>query len=76
MSVDGHDMASDLSSVFNGGSVYVSVPSPKKLGDPCSGEILLVDRLVLEQHDVPHLKGDGLVLPDHIEPTPSEFLDP
>ena len=76
MSVDGHDMASDLSSVFNGGSVYVPVPSLEKLGYPCSGEIMLVDRPVLKQHNVHHLGGDGLVQPDHVKPTPGEFLDP
>ena len=76
MSVDGHDTSSDHSSVFNGGSVYVPVPSLEKLGYPCSGEIMLVDRLVLEQQNVPHLGGDGLVLSDHVEPTHGKFLDP
>ena len=76
MSVDGHDTSSDLLSAFNGCSVDVSVPSPEKLGDPCGGEIILVDRLDLEQHDVPHLGGDGLVLLDQVERMPSEFLDP
>ena len=72
MSVDGHETSSNLSSLFDGGSVYVSLPSPEKLSDPCSREIMLV----LEQHYVPHLGGDGLVLPDHVEPTAGEFLDP
>ena len=76
MSVDHHDPTSDPSSVLNGGSVDVSIPSPEKLSYPGSGEIMLVDRLVFEQHDVSHLGGDGLVLPDHIEPMPGKFLDP
>ena len=76
MSVDSHDTSSDLSPVLNGGSVNVSVASLEKLGDPCSREVMLVDRLVNEQQNVPHLGGDGLVLPDHVEPTPGEFLDP
>ena len=60
MFVDSHDKSSDLSSGLNGGSVDVSVPSPEKLGDPRSAEIMLVDRLVLEQHNVPHLGSDGV----------------
>ena len=76
MSVDGHDTSSDLSSVFNICSADVSIPSQEKLGDPCDGEIRFENRLVLEQHNVPHLGGDGLVLPDHIEPTPGKLLDP
>ena len=46
MSVDSHDTTSDFSSVLNGGSVDASIPSPEKLNDPGSGEIMLVDRLI------------------------------
>ena len=49
---------------------------PEKLGDPGSGEIVLVDLLVLEQHNVSHLGNDGLILPDDIELTSGELLDP
>ena len=76
MSVDRHDTTFDFLSVLNGGSVDVSVPSPEKLSDPGCGEIMLVDRLVFEQHYVQHLGDDGLVLPDQIEPAPGKFLDP
>ena len=75
MSVDGIDTTSNFSSVLDGGSVDVSVLSLEKLSDPGSGEIMLIDRLVFEQFDVPHLGGDGLVLPDHVEPTPGKLLD-
>ena len=37
---------------------------------------MLVDRLGFEQHYVPHLGDDGLVLPDHVEPASGKFLDP
>ena len=57
VSVDRHNSTSYFSSVLDGGSVDVSVSSLEKLSDPGRGEIMFVDRLVLEQHYIPHL-GD------------------
>ena len=57
MSVDRHNLTSYFSSVIDGGSVDVSVSSLEKLSDPGHGEIMFVDRFVLEQHYIPHL-GD------------------
>ena len=56
MSVDCHNATSDFSSVLDGGSVDVSDSLLEKLSDPGHGEIMFVDRLVLEQHYVPHLR--------------------
>ena len=76
MSVDRHNGTFDFLSVLDGGSVDVSVSSPEKLSDPGRGEIMFVDRLVFEQHFVPHLRDYGLVLPDHVESVSGKFLDP
>ena len=76
MSVDRHQSSSNFSSVLNLSSVDVPVCPPEKLGDPGSREIVLVDWLVLEQHNVSHLRNNGLILPDDIESTSGELLDP
>ena len=56
VSVDRHNSTSYFSSVLDGGSVDVSISSLEKLSDPGRGEIMFVDRLVLEQHCIPHLR--------------------
>ena len=76
MSVDRHHSSSDLSSVLNLSSVYIPVLPPEKLGDPGSREVMLVDWLVLEQHNISYLGNDGLVFPDDVESTSGELLDP
>ena len=75
MSVDRHQSSSNLSSVLNLCSIFPVLP-PEKLGDPGSREVMLVDWLVLEQHNVSYLGDDELVFPDDIESTSGELLDP
>ena len=76
MSVDRHQSSSNFSSVLNLSSVYVLVFPPEKLRDPGSREVMLVDWLVLEQHNVSYLGNDGLIFPDDVETTLGELLDP
>ena len=76
MTVDRHDSTSYFSSVFDGGSVDVTISPPEKLSDLGCGEIMFVYWLVLEQHYVSHLGYQGLVFPDHIESTSSKLLNP
>ena len=76
MSVDRHQSSSNFLSVLNLSSVDVPVFPPEKLGDPGRREVMLVDWLILEQHNVSYLGNDGLVFPDDVESTSGELLDP
>ena len=75
-SVDRNHSSSDLSSVLNLSSVDVPVLPPEKLGDPGSGKVVLVDWLILEQHNISYFGNNGLVFPDDVESTSGKLLDP